>query len=151
VLTRIWLYAFADSKKPRLGDGNDRNQQQGIGGLIQQQRRLMQEAALDRKWEAMLLKAQLKDAEDKIAELQKQINPGLVCSLSDADLQIGDEEDNWTPSSLLSLRRVCMHIRPGEFVAVVGAVGSGKVGSIGILNHLFTSSDSHFRPSLSLR
>lgn len=87
----------------------------------------MQEAALDRKWEAMLLKAQLKDAEDKIAELQKQINPGLVCSLSDADLQIGDEEDDWTPSSLLSLRRVCMHIRRGEFVAVVGAVGSGKV------------------------
>lgn len=80
----------------------------------------MQEAVLDRQWEMMLLKAQLLDAEEKIQTLQRQVQPHLVCESNHGQLE------KWSPSSLLPLRRVCMHCNPGDFVAVVGAVGAGK-------------------------
>jgi ABC-type bacteriocin/lantibiotic exporter with double-glycine peptidase domain len=80
---------------------------------------MMQEAVLDRQWEMILLKAHLLDAEEKLHALQKQVQPELVC-------ERGYSEVQWSPSSLLSLRRVCMHAKPGQFIAVVGAVGSGK-------------------------
>jgi ABC-type multidrug transport system fused ATPase/permease subunit len=76
----------------------------------------MQEAALDQQWEMTLLRAQLRDAEDAI----RALGPG-----DDEDAR---EEGEWpAPSSLLSLRRVSLNCKPGELVAVVGAVGSGKV------------------------
>ena len=68
----------------------------------------------------VLLKAQLLDAEEKVQELSQKVNPELVFDRN--DIQV----DGWSPSSLLSLRRVYMHINPGEFVAVVGSVGAGK-------------------------
>ena len=98
----------SEAKKPRTN----------IGKLYQQNRRMMQEAMLDRQWEMALLKAQLLDAEETVQTLQKQVHPELVCERS--------HSEPWSPSSLLSLRRVCMHCKPGDFVAVVGAVGSGK-------------------------
>ena len=80
----------------------------------------------------MLLKAQLLDAENRIQVLEKQVNPELVCheSLYTDESQRGEGEAKWLPSSLLSLRRVCLHCQPGDFVAVVGAVGAGKVNSL---------------------
>lgn len=131
-----------DSKKPRLDDSSSsagdggaaggekkKKKEGGIRGLMQQHRRAMREAALDRQWEMLLLKAQLRDAEDQIGLLQKELHPDLVEDERYAQQQDdgGDEEGKWSPSSLLSLRRVTMHCEPGEFVAVVGAVGSGKV------------------------
>lgn len=101
----------SDTKKPKTN----------IGKLYQQSRRMMQEAMLDRQWEMTLLKAQLLDAEETVQKLQRQIHPELVCEKSNSS-----ELETWSPSSLLSLRRVCMHCKPGDFVAVVGAVGSGK-------------------------
>lgn len=103
-----------------------KGKEDGIGGLIQHHRRMMQEAALDRQWEMVLLKAQLKDAEDQINELEKELHHDLSFSATDQHEQV---EGKWSPSSLLSLRRVCMQCQPGEFVAVVGAVGAGKVSS----------------------
>eukprot|EP00804_Cyclotella_cryptica_P002770 CCRYP_021220-RD/>CCRYP_021220-RD protein AED:0.04 eAED:0.04 QI:576/1/1/1/1/0.85/7/1584/1189 len=110
-----------DSKKPALPEETETSKPRGnIGKLIQQNRRLMQEAVLDRQWEMMLLKAQLLDAEEKIQSLQKQVQPHLVCESNRSQLE------KWSPSSLLPLRRVCMHCSPGDFIVVVGAVGSGK-------------------------
>jgi ABC-type multidrug transport system fused ATPase/permease subunit len=110
-----------DSKKPALPGESDANKPRtNIGKLYQQNRRMMQEAMLDRQWEMVLLKAQLLDAEDKVQELQKRVHPELLCHHSHSEVA------SWSPSSLLSLRRVCMYVKPGEFVAVVGAVGSGK-------------------------
>ncbi len=43
---------------------------------MRQHRRMMQEAQLDRQWEMVLLKAQLKDAEDQISVLEKELHPG---------------------------------------------------------------------------
>jgi ATP-binding cassette subfamily C (CFTR/MRP) protein 1 len=71
----------------------------------------------------LLLKAQLKDAEDAIKVLEKDTPPKR--SIDENDRRDGQEE-KVSPSSLLSLRRVCMHCKPGEFVAVIGGVGSGK-------------------------
>ena len=72
------------------------------------------------------MKAQLRDAEDQIHELEKELHPERV--YDDPNNDDGGGEGKWSsPSSLLSLRRVTMHCEPGEFVAVVGAVGAGKV------------------------
>ena len=100
-----------DSKKP-LFDTTDSGK---MKGLLQQHQRTMKEAQYDRSWEMMLLKAQLLDAEDTIRYLEKK----------DAT-RPGREGGKWSPSSLLSLRRVCMQCQPGEFVAIVGGVGAGK-------------------------
>ena len=77
----------------------------------------MQEAALDQQWEMTLLRAQLQDAEDAL-----RARDGAKARSEEAD-----EGGEQTPSSLLSLRRVNLRVQPGELVAVVGAVGSGKV------------------------
>lgn len=61
-------------------------------------------------------------------EMERELNPHLPSDKSNHEN--ADNEGPWSPSSLLSLRRVCMHCRPGEFVAVVGGVGSGKVNAI---------------------
>jgi len=71
----------------------------------------------------LLLKAQLKDAEDKLKELEQELHPEILRDESNQT----DQEGPWSPSSLLSLRRVTMHCGRGEFVAVVGGVGAGKV------------------------
>jgi len=110
-----------DSKKPRLDDADGVEKDGGIKGLRQQHQRMMQEAALDNQWEYLLLKAQLRDAEDQIHALEKDLHPERSYDLQD------DEVGKWSPSALLSLRRVNMYCEPGEFVAVVGAVGAGKV------------------------
>ena len=59
--------------------------------------------------------------------VKRELHPGRVY---DSITESGhDVAGQWSPSSLLSLRRVTMHCKPGEFVAVVGAVGAGKVCS----------------------
>ena len=111
-----------DSKKPALPEDDEaKKPKSSIGKLRQQNRRMMEEAMLDRQWEIALMKAQLIDAEEKIHALQKAVHPELVCC-ERSNSQI----ESWSPSSLLSLRRVSMHCKPGDFIAVVGSVGSGK-------------------------
>lgn len=125
-----------DSKKPLLQDENE-STGGGIGKLMQKHRRKMQEAVLDRQWEMILMKAQLIDAEDRIQTLQKQVQPELACddSVGGEGVSAREQGGKWSPSSLLSLRRVCMHCKPGEFVAVVGGVGAGKVSPILLYEH----------------
>ena len=109
-----------DSKKPTLleAEGKEKG---GIGGLLQKQTRLMQEAQLNQQWEMALLKAQLIDAEKTISKLTD--TDGGISSHS---ISMNEEEGFLEPSSLLSLRRVTMQVKRGEFVAVVGGVGAGK-------------------------
>ncbi|KAL7549875.1 hypothetical protein ACHAWF_013132, partial [Thalassiosira exigua] len=115
-----------NSKKPRLEDEDgDERKKGGIGGLMQQHRRLIQEAALDRQWEMVLMNAQLKDAEDRIHVLERELRAGGTTELED-DVGVPRHGGKWSPSSLLSLRRVTMRCKPGEFVAVVGGVCAGK-------------------------
>jgi len=121
-----------DSKKPRLDDDDEddnKNGAKGLRGLMLQHQRIMQEAALDRQWEKLLLQAQLLDAEDRIQSLEQKLHPKIACSKripSNPSSSDHEGKDKWSPSSLLSLRRVCMYVKPGEFVAVVGGVGAGK-------------------------
>lgn len=127
-----------DSKKPRLNDDDgdkkgSKKPNSGGGGaamrdLMHQHHRIMQEAALDRQWEKVLLQAQLLDAEKRIDTLEKELRHDKDPY---SENELGNEEGGkWSPSSLLSLRRVSMHCQPGEFVAVVGGVGAGKVSDI---------------------
>lgn len=111
-----------DSKKPTLLEDEGAKKKGGIRGLMHQQTRLMQEAQLNQQWEMALLRAQLIDAENTIAKLN---GTGTISSHS-MMMDENAEEGEFSPSSLLSLRRVTMHVKKGEFVAVVGGVGAGK-------------------------
>ncbi len=111
-----------DSKKPMLLEEEGEKKKGGIRGLMHQQARMMQEAQLNQQWEMALLKAQLIDAENTIAKLS---DTGTISSHSML-MDENEEGGEFSPSSLLSLRRVTMHVKKGEFVAVVGGVGAGK-------------------------
>jgi len=87
----------------------------------------------DQKWEIMLLKSQLEDAEDKLRELSEKD----LTTFNEKDNYVEDEKtipaviddldgDENQSGSLLSLRRVNMKCQRGELIAVVGCVGSGK-------------------------
>lgn len=126
----VWMNGsfVYDSKKPRVvpdsgGKGAGAQNSAGIKDLMQHHQRMMNEAIFDRSWEMLLLKAQLKDAEDKIKQLESEISP---THLVDGEEQSVGQGEKWSPASLLSLRRVRIHIKPGEFIAVVGGVGAGK-------------------------
>jgi len=69
----------------------------------------------DTDWEEKLLRAQLADAEDQLAILEGQKEHIYK--------QISDGSSN---RDLLSLSRVNMTAKKGEFIAVVGGVGCGK-------------------------
>ena len=119
-----------DSKKPNLveeggidGGAGPKKKEGGIRGLMHQHARLMKEAALDQQWEMSLLRAQLLDAENTIARLSGDTKTMTSHSSSVNEVEEGGQ---FSPSSLLSLRRVTMECKRGEFVAVVGGVGAGK-------------------------
>eukprot|EP00957_Ditylum_brightwellii_P198916 15161739-Ditylum_brightwellii.AAC.1 len=102
----------------------------------------------DAKWESTLLKAQLADAEKEIRKLLKQRDAKSQNESDygyDSDWDDYEEEDevqvrlndspeikkvqhlmDMSASSLLTLRRIQFDCRKGDFVVVVGAVGSGK-------------------------
>lgn len=73
----------------------------------------------EKEWEVSLLRSQLREAERKIRELS-----GKSSSLSFAEEeQAGADAAGSAP---LCLKRVNLDCRPGDLVAVVGGVGSGK-------------------------
>jgi len=87
----------------------------------------------DQKWEIMLLKSQLEDAEDKLRELSEK----NLTTFNENDNYVEDEKhipaviddldsDDNQSGSLLSLRRVNLKCQRGELIAVVGCVGAGK-------------------------
>lgn len=87
----------------------------------------------DSQWEISLLKAQLRDAEDKLKALSENsygaIMTDKVVSVNynaNADDDHMDEDDEIQPQDLLALRRINFECGRGELIAVVGLVGSGK-------------------------
>lgn len=84
------------------------------------------------EWEVFLLQQQLREAESHIKSLMNQtamtnLNGNLLDSTAPPPPpQEEDAPSVGNVSSLLALRRVHMDVKPGQLVAVVGAVGSGK-------------------------
>lgn len=88
---------------------------------------------LEKDWEIMLLKSQLLEAEKRIRELannsSKAIEKRPTMSSSEtgsddlSDSAVGEEASS---PNLLCLKRIDFECKPGELVAVVGGVGSGK-------------------------
>jgi len=72
---------------------------------------------LEKNWEISLLKSQLEEATAKIQE--------LTAPESGTNKEEIESESGVT-GSLLCLKRVNLEVKPGELVAVVGSVGSGK-------------------------
>lgn len=75
----------------------------------------------------LLVKAMLADAEDQLAKLEgRPIHKRYgtsSSSLTSLEQSGGDEEN---PAKVLSLRRLNFECKEGEFIVVVGRVGSGK-------------------------
>jgi ATP-binding cassette subfamily C (CFTR/MRP) protein 1 len=82
--------------------------------------------------ELLLIKAKLADAEEHLAELEgrpyKRYESTVGSSKRyDSGDDSGDEEKiDSAPEKLLSLRRANFECKEGEFIAIVGSVGSGK-------------------------
>ena len=72
----------------------------------------------DKNWELSLLKSQLEEAEMKIKQLT---NEKATTDQSEDVEQVGSMSN-----SMLCLKRINFQCKPGELVAVIGGVGSGK-------------------------
>merc|ERR1740124_339014 len=87
----------------------------------------------DQKWEIMLLKSQLKDAEEKLKELsEKDFLSGHEhedCVVDEGSLPEIDDLDasEHSQGNFLSLRRINFTCQRGELIAVVRSVGSGNL------------------------
>lgn len=88
--------AAYDSKKPKLSESDSHSSSQNV---------------VDKDWEVALLEAQLQDAEERVRVLTGRTSSDI---------------DEGGLSSLLCLKRIDFECNPGELVAVVGGVGSGK-------------------------
>ena len=85
---------------------------------------------IDSNWKIQLLKAQLADAESEIKELLMGGETKQVSEIEDTYGAIDEnveQSGDMESANLLSLRRVNFECKRGEFIVVVGPVGSGKV------------------------
>lgn len=80
----------------------------------------------DVRWQAALLKAQLDEAEARLDEQQQSGGSGEPTTDTFALLDEETPSSNEDSSSLLALKRINFSCQPGELVAIVGHVGSGK-------------------------
>lgn len=109
-----------DGKKPKFnlkGNANDEDD------LI--------EEIYEKDWEVKLLRAQLRDAEEKIKALaggEAGIDANKLSSVATASRDFND-----VPSDLLALRRIDFNSTGGELIAIVGQVGSGKTSFLSSL------------------
>lgn len=96
------LTAVYESLKPHLSDDH-KNESKELA---------------DKNWELSLMRSQLEEAELKIKQLTKQ----QTTEDSSEDLEFVGSMSN----SMLCLKRINFQCKPGELVAIVGGVGSGK-------------------------
>ncbi len=77
----------------------------------------------DKNWELSLLKSQLEEAEMKIKQLtnEKESKQQATKDQSEDVEQVGSMSN-----SMLCLKRINFQCKPGELIAVIGGVGSGK-------------------------
>ena len=105
--------AVYESLKPQLTDN-----QKTRGGYKKENKELA-----DKNWEISLLQSQLDEAEIKIQELTAEKDRKRQ---NTADESVGLDYMESPSNSLLCLKRIIFECRPGQLVAVVGGVGSGK-------------------------
>jgi ABC-type multidrug transport system fused ATPase/permease subunit len=89
----------------------------------------LQDALDETEQDLLLIKAKLADAEEHLAELEGRpyVRYGSTISSADGDDNTTTKNDhNNGYDKILSLRRVNFECFQGEFVVVVGGVGSGK-------------------------
>lgn len=77
----------------------------------------MEKELTEKNWELSLLKSQLDEAEAKIRQLSRVQDDKAIKNEAEAGGPMG---------SLLCLKRINLEVLPGELIAVVGGVGSGK-------------------------
>ena len=107
------LTAVYESLKPQLTE-----EQIGRGKNTKELKELA-----EKNWELSLLQSQLEEAELKIKQLtNEKVKKQLATQDSTEDLEIVGSMSN----SMLCLKRINFQCKPGELVAVVGGVGSGK-------------------------
>jgi len=82
---------------------------------------------LDSQWQVQLLKSQLADTESHVRELLLKERKSLYGVIPEKNKTQLSVESRTESPNLLSLRRVNFECKRGEFVVVVGPVGSGKV------------------------
>jgi ABC-type multidrug transport system fused ATPase/permease subunit len=107
------LTAVYESLKPQLTED-----QKGSGGSTKGSKELA-----DKNWELSLLQSQLEEAEMKIKQLTAE-KTGKKQTSQDASED--PEFVGSLSSNMLCLKRINFQCKPGELVAVIGGVGSGK-------------------------
>ena len=107
------LTAVYESLKPQLIED-----QQGIKGNKKEKKELA-----EKNWELSLLQSQLEEAEMKIKQLTTEKDRKQQTTL---DASEDPEVVGSLSNSMLCLKRINFQCKPGELVAVIGGVGSGK-------------------------
>uniref|UniRef100_A0A7S4AQQ3 P-loop containing nucleoside triphosphate hydrolase protein n=2 Tax=Pseudo-nitzschia australis TaxID=44445 RepID=A0A7S4AQQ3_9STRA len=97
----------------------------------------MNKEVAEKKWEMSLLQSQLEEAELKIKELTDLHNRKDGKQLTGLEAPEDPELVGTLSTSMLSLKRINFVCKPGELIAVIGGVGSGKSSFLnGILGEL---------------
>lgn len=137
---RDYLMALDYDPPPRLTNGKDDNQKGGVrvislkGATFSYQRIHSKadkendpslQSQLDKtERELLLAKAKLADVEDQVAKLEGR--PLTQYGSTDLDTEDPNDDVDDGFKKILPLRRVNFECNEGEFIAVVGGVGSGK-------------------------
>eukprot|EP00559_Dactyliosolen_fragilissimus_P007142 CAMPEP_0184860246 /NCGR_PEP_ID=MMETSP0580-20130426/5172_1 /TAXON_ID=1118495 /ORGANISM="Dactyliosolen fragilissimus" /LENGTH=1483 /DNA_ID=CAMNT_0027357283 /DNA_START=38 /DNA_END=4489 /DNA_ORIENTATION=- len=79
----------------------------------------------EKDWQLTLLRSQLQEAEEKIQTLLAKENHDAN-ALKCHNVHQHEEHITDSDSNVLALKRINFQSKPGQFIAVVGAVGSGK-------------------------
>ncbi len=108
------LTAVYESLKPQLTE-------EQIGRGTKNKKELKELA--EKNWELSLLQSQLEEAERKIKQLTKE-KEGKQLATKDSSEDL--EGVGSMSSSMLCLKRINFQCKPGQLVAVIGGVGSGK-------------------------
>ncbi|VEU33619.1 unnamed protein product [Pseudo-nitzschia multistriata] len=134
------LTAVYESLKPQLREGSE-------GEDITP----MKKVVAEKNWEISLLQSQLEEAELKIKQLTEKRNNDDGKQPNGQDTMEDPESVASLSANMLCLKRVNFECKPGELIAVIGGVGSGKSSLLnGILGELrFLSGKTEVKGNLA--